>query len=404
MYLWVSQIFSQITIHMMNFLLIAHLYESTHSAIATSLLWVAYALPSIIIGPIGAASVDLMSRRKTLMVTNLLQSATVFVYIFINQQSIFIMFAIALIYSGLNQFYGPAELATLPGTVGKKMLARANSMFFTTSQVSLILGFGFAGLLQRLIGFNGTLILCASFLLIAFISVSFLSEIKPKKKMPVEFEKVLKTFFDSIIEGYTFIRTNKAVLFPLLILLGIQAVLAIMTVNLPVIAAQILGISINYSGVSVVVPAGIGALLGAVYIPSLIRKGWRKKILIEVGLLLTTFALLTISLLVPILPIALRVTITSLLIIVTGVAFVAVDIPALTFLQESTPTWFRGRVFGNLWFMSSIITILPVIFSGAISEIFGVRTLLSLMAIGIFFAFLYSIKWGQALIKTHLSI
>jgi MFS family permease len=402
MYLWSSQIFSQITIHMMNFLLITHLYESTHSAIATSLLWVAYALPSIIIGPIGAASVDLMSRRKTLMVTNLLQSATVFAYIFINQQSIFIMFAIVLIYSGLNQFYGPAELATLPGTVGKKMLARANSMFFTTSQVSLILGFGFAGLLQRLVGFNGTLMLCALFLFIAFISVSFLSEIKPKKKMPVEFEKVLKTFFDSIVEGYSFIRNNKAVLFPLLILLGIQAVLAIMTVNLPVIAAQILDISVNFSGVSVVVPAGIGALLGAVYIPSLIRKGWRKKLLIEVGLLLTTFALLTVSLLVPILPIALRVTITSLLIIVTGIAFVAVDIPALTFLQESTPTWFRGRVFGNLWFMSSIITMLPVMFSGAISEIFGVRTLLSLMAVGIFFAFLYSKKWGQGLIKTHL--
>ena len=83
--------------------------------------------------------------------------------------------------------------------------------------------------------------------------------------------------------------------------------------------------------------------------------------------------------------------------------FRSVDIPALTFLQESTPTWFRGRVFGNLWFLSSIITILPVLFSGAISEIFGVRTLLSLMAVGIFFAFLYSKKWGQGLIKAHLS-
>jgi MFS family permease len=402
MYLWVSQIFSQITINMMNFLLIAHLYEATHSTIATSLLWVAYALPSILIGPIGAASVDLVSRRKTLMITNLLQALTVFAYIFINQQSIFILYAIALVYSGLNQFYGPAELATLPGTVGKTMLARANSMFFTTTQASLIIGFGFAGLLQRLIGFNGTLILCAIFLFVAFLSVSFLTEIKPKKKLPVEFEKVLKTFFDTIIEGYTFIRTNKAVLFPLLILLGIQSVLAIMTVNLPVIAAQILGISVNYSGVSVVVPAGIGALIGAVYIPSLIKKGWRKKILIEAGLLLTTLAIITISLVVPLLPVALRVAITSFLIVLVGIAFVAVDIPALTFLQESTPNWFRGRVFGNLWFMSAIVTMLPVLFSGAVSEIFGVRTLLSLMAVGIFFIFLYSKKWGQGLISAHL--
>jgi MFS family permease len=403
LYLWASQIFSQITLNMMNFLLLAHLYEATHSTIATSLLWLSYALPALLIGPIGAASVDLMSRRKTLMVTNFLQAATVFVYIFINQQSIFILYAIAFVYSALNQFYAPAELATLPETVGKKMLARANSMFFTTSQASLILGFGFAGILQRLISFNGTLILSTSLLFIAFISVSFLAEVKPKKQLPMEFEKVLKTFFDTIIEGYKFIRSNKAVLFPLLILLGIQAILAIMIVNLPVIASQILDISVNYSGVSVVVPAGIGALLGAVYIPNLIKKGWRKKTLIEAGLALTTFAFLAIAFGIPLLPLALRVTFTSLLIIMTGIAFVAVDIPALTFLQESTPTWFRGRVFGNLWFLSSIITILPVLFSGAVSEIFGVRMLLSLMAIGIFFVFLYSKKWGQELIKVHLS-
>lgn len=403
LYLWGSQIFSQITIHMMNFLLLAHLYEATGSTIATSLLWVAYALPALFIGPIGAASVDLVSRRKTLMVTNLLQAATVFTYIFINQQSIFILYAVALIYSTLNQFYGPAELATLPGTVGKKMLARANSLFFTTSQTSLILGFGFAGLLQKWIGFDGTLILATSLLFLAFVSVSFLREIKPKKKLPVEFEKILKTFLNTIMEGYRFIKDNKSVLFPLLILLGIQAVLAIMLVNLPVIASQILNISVEYSGVSLVVPAGIGAVLGAIYIPTVIKKGWRKKRLIETGLILTVFAFLVLALGIPFLPIAARLTTTSVLIIITGIAFVAVNIPALTFLQESTPQWFRGRVFGNLWFMTSIISILPVLFTGVISEIFGVRTLLTLMAIGIFVIFLYSYRHGQGLISNHLN-
>jgi MFS family permease len=403
MYLWGSQIFSQVTIHMLNFLLLAHLYEATNSTIATSLLWVAYALPALFIGPIGAASVDLVSRRKTLMIANLLQALTVFVYIFINQQSIFILYAIALIYSSLNQFYGPAELATLPGTVGKKMLARANSLFFTTSQAALILGFGFAGILQKLIGFNGTLILATTLLFLAFVSVSFLTEVKPKKKLPVEFEKVLKTFFNTIVEGYVFIKSNKTVLFPLLILLGIQATLAIMLVNLPVIAAQILNISVSYSGVSLVVPAGIGALLGATYIPSLIKKGWRKKRLIDAGLIITVIALVAMAIGIPLLPIAVRLTFTSFLIIATGIAFVAINIPALTFLQESTPQWFRGRVFGNLWFMTSIISIIPVLFTGAISEIFGVKTLLVLMAAGILFVFLYSKKRGQILIVTHLN-
>lgn len=394
---------SQVTVNIMNFLLLARLYTTTHSSIATSLLWVSYSLPALIIGPIGAASVDLFSRRKMLMVTNLLQAATVFVYIFINQQSIFILYAIVLAYSALNQFYGPAEAAALPSTVDKSMLARANSLFFMTTQGALILGFGFAGILQKIIGFNGTVILCAFFLFIAFISVSFLGEIKPRVRLPGEFEKVLKTFFDSIVEGYEFISKNKAVLFPILILLGIQAVLAILVVSLPVIALQVLDISVNFSGVSIVVPAGIGALLGSIYVPRLIRRGWRRKILIEVGLGIITFSLLALALGIPFLPLGLRVSVTPLLIVMTGFAFVGIDIPALTFLQESTPEWFRGRVFGNLWFMTSLITIFPVLFSGTITEIFGVKTLLSLMAVGTFLVLIYSARRGQDLIEAHLT-
>lgn len=403
LYLWTSQILSQVTINIMNFLFLTHIFITTRSSIATSLLWISYSIPALIVGPFGAASVDMVSRRKTLMIANLLQALTIFLYILINQQSIFILYAIVLAYSALNQFYGPAELAALPSTVGKSMLSRANSLFFMTSQASLILGFGFAGILQRTMGYNGTLILCTIFLFIAFISVSFMQEIKPKKILPGGFEKTLKTFFDSIVEGYEFISKNKAILFPLLILLLIQASLSIVVVSLPNISSDILSIPLNYSGISVVVPAGIGALLGSIMIPKLIKRGWRKKLLIEFGLGLITFSFLTLGLGIPYLPLILRISFTPILIILTGIAFVGINIPTLTFLQESTPDWFRGRVFGNLWFMTSLVTIFPMLFSGVISEIFGVRTLLVLMGIGTFFVFLYSLKKGQGLIEAEFA-
>lgn len=382
----------------MNFLLLSHLYSTTHSAIATSLLWVSYSIPALIVGPIAAASVDLFSRRKVLMITNLLQALTVFAYIFINQQSIFILYAVVFTYSMLNQFYVPAESAALPSTVSPKMLARANSLFFMTLQATLILGFGLAGILQNIIGFNGTLILSAVFLFIAFISVSFLEEIRPKKTLPGEFEKVLKTFFNTIIEGYEFIRKNNSILFPLLILLGVQAVMTIIVVSLPIIAVKIINVSVDFAGISIAVPAGIGALLGSFYIPRMLKKGYRKKTLIDVGLCFTALSLLAISMGIPFLPQNLRISVTPILIMLTGFSFVGINIPALTFLQESTPEWFRGRVFGNLWFMSTIISIFPVLFSGAISEIFGIRTLLSLMAIGAFSVLIYSRNRGQNLI------
>ena len=238
--------------------------------------------------------------------------------------------------------------------------------------------------------------------LVPFFSIykrKFFEGRKPKEQLTGHFTKVLKSFFDTIVEGYKFITKNKDVLFPLLILLALQSALGIVVVSLPVIAVQILNISVNYSGVSIVVPAGIGALLGAFYVPRLIKQGWRKKTIIESALGLITFSLLTISLGVPLLPVLLRVMATSILIVATGFSFVGINIPALTFLQEATPEWFRGRVFGNLWFLTTLVTILPVLFSGAISQIFGVRTLLTLMAVGTLLALIYSMRRGQDLIE-----
>jgi MFS family permease len=400
-YLWASQILSAVTINIMNFLLLAKIYSTTGSSIAVSLLWLAYALPSVVFGPIGAATVDLISRRKLLMYTNLLQAITIFLTIFVDQQQIFLLYAVVLIYSILNQFYVPAESASLPSTVSVKDLPQANSLFFITVQASLILGFGFAGIIQKLVGFNGALIVCSVFLFIAFISTYFLKEIPPKKAIPEEFEKALKTFFDSIIEGYNFIKRNKNVLYPLLMLLGIQASLAIVVVSLPVIAAQILNININYSGVSIVVPAGIGAVLGSIYIPRLIKKGYRKKQVIEYSLAGVIITILSLCFAIPYLPLVYKITITPLLIILGGFSFVGINIPTLTYLQAATPEWLRGRVFGNLYFMVTIVTVFPVLFSGAITEIFGIRTMLAILALGAFVVLLYSRKHGDIMIREN---
>lgn len=398
-YIWVSQVFSQVTINMMNFLLLARLYTVTGSSIATSLLWVAFALPALIFGPIGAAVTDLVSRRKTLMVTNLLQGLTIFAYWYIGDQSIFILYAVVLIYSLLNQFYMPAEAAFVPSTVSPARLPQANSLFFITSQATIIFGFAFAGIIQNIIGFEGALILCATFLFAAFVSTSFLTEVKPQKVIPEKFEHALKTFSDSIIEGYQFIKANKQVLYPLLLLIGIQVGLSIIIISLPVVAEQILGIAVQYVGFLVVVPAGIGALTASILVPKILKKGFRKKRVIEVALFLLAFSGFLISTIVPTLPLFQRLMAAIILVCLVGVGFVGTNIPTFTFLQTETPAWLRGRVFGNLFFLGTVITVFPVLFSGTITEIFGLRTMIFLMALATFTLFTYSRRHGELMIR-----
>ncbi len=392
LYLWTSQLLSQVTVHMMNFLLLARLFTVTGSSIATALLWVAYALPSIFFGPIGAASVDLISRRKMLMWTNLLQALTVFGFIFIHESSIFLLYLVVLIYSFLNQFYVPAENASLPSVVSKDNLPQANSMFFVTQQFSLVVGFGLAGIIQRLIGFDGSLIVCSILLFIAFISVSFLPEMKPKRKIPASFESLVLAFFRSIYEGYLFIKNKKTILFPLMLLLAIQISLAIIVVSLPVITTEILKVSISYAGVLVVVPVSLGAIVGSLLIPKLLKNGWRKKRIIEYSLLMLCIVFIVMSSVSSLI-------LTPVILILLGIGFVGANIPTFTYLQEITPFEIRGRVFGNLWFLVTIATIFPVLFSGLFIELFGIRLLLILIAASALFAYYFLVKKGQTWIQ-----
>ena len=374
---------------------ICSIFNATGSSIATSLLWVSYALPAIFFGPIGAGVVDLVSRRKTLIITNFLQAVVIFLYIFGHNYSVFLLFAVVLAYSFLNQFYVPAENASLPSLVSKEKLTKANSLFFLTQQLALVIGFGFAGIIEKLIGFEGSLILASSLLFIAFLAVYLLPKMQPKKELPQNWEDLIKIFFDHLIDGYKFIKNKKTILYPIVLLFSIQVGLAIITANLPSIASEILNVSTSYVGLLVVVPAGIGAVIGSLFLSKLLKIGWRKKKIIDLSL-----AILGLSVLGLVFG---KLASTPILVVLVGIGFVGVNIPTLTFLQENTPEWLRGRVFGNLWFLITIATIFPVMFSGVISEFFGVKTLLTILSLGVILILMYSLKNGQKLIEENFN-
>ena len=157
--LWSSQILSQLSINIMNFIVLVHIFESTNSTIAASFVWVAYGVPAIIIGPIAAAAVDLFDKRKILMIANLVQAVEIFIYAILLRKFIYLSYGIVAAYSLMDQLYVPAESASLPSLVNKKNLAQANGLFFISAQSAALLGFGMAGLINEVIGFQITMLL-----------------------------------------------------------------------------------------------------------------------------------------------------------------------------------------------------------------------------------------------------
>jgi len=402
-YLWTSQVLSQLTINIMNFLLLIRLYERTGSSIATSFLWIAYALPAILIGPIAAASVDIFDRKKMLVVANLLQSIAIFIYAFLHETSFFLLYGIVVTYSFFNQFYVPAEAASLPSLVKKKSLPQANGLFFLTQQAALVVGFGFAGLLNHTLGFSYSLYLCSFFLLLAFISVSFLPTMRTRERMPRSFEKALFKFFSRMIEGYRFIRENRSILLPFILMMGLSVSLSVIVVSMPVLAEDIFRISVNSAGVMIAVPAGIGAAIGTFIVTRLLNKGWRKKRTIETFLMIMASILFIFTFILPEITNIFRIVLGTACVLLIGLSFVGILIPSQTFLQEKTPGGLRGRVFGNFWFLVTVATVFPVLFSGAITEIFGIRLLIFLLTALVMAALFFSKKYGQSVIDDGLS-
>ena len=379
-FLWLSQVLSQLSINIMNFVFLIKLFETTGSAISTSLLWVAFSLPAILIGPFASAIVDLTDKRKMLFFTNLFQALTIFIYAIFPNANIFVLYEVVFIYSLLNQFYVPAEAASLPSILPKEKLTQGNSLFFLTQQGSLILGFAVAGLIKHYLGFNNTLLVCAFFLFIAFVSTTFLPKLISGTKVPNEFEEAVAKFFSHVFGGYKFIKNERKVLAPVLLLLGFQVALQISIVEVPIIAKNLLFIPLNTAGIYLLVPAGIGAILGALLLPKLIAKGWRKKRVIDNSLLIIGVIILAFTFIIPNLSYYFRVFLSFISIMLLGLSFFGVIVPSQTYLQEWTPKELRGRVFGNFWFLVAVCSVVPVVFAGSVVEILGVKFFLFIIS------------------------
>lgn len=396
-YLWISQILSQLTIQLMNFLIIVKLFESTGSSIVSSFIWIAYAIPAIIAGPIGAAWVDMADKKSTLMITNFLQAMTILFYALVGDYYLFLSYMVVMVYSFFNQFYIPAEAASLPSVVRREDLARANGLFFLTQQASILVGFGAASVLRETVGFEFAFIIAAVSLFIAFISVSFLPQMSTRKQTFKHFEDEVGKFFERIAEGYHFIKDNKRILLPFVLMVGLHVAVSVTAVSLPVIATEILKIRASSSGYIVVIPAGIGAILSTIFIPEIIKKV-RKRDFIEKSLLVVSFIVWGIAFGVPYFHPSIKVGVAMMLFALVGFAAAGIFVVSQTYLQEKTPSELMGRVFGNFWFVATIATIIPVPLLATVSDLLGVRAPFFILGLGGFAAYILALTKGRRLL------
>lgn len=392
--LWTNQILVQLSYNALNFTLIIWVFRLTGSNTANAALLFSIYLPAVIFGLFSGVLVDLLDRRNIMRTINILLAISFFSLIFFKFNYSAILF-IAFFINALGQFYSPAEASAIPLIVKKEQLLTANSMFSTTLYSCFLLGFGLAGPLINhlgvdfIFGFGGALLFVGFLFSLKFPSIKATADQEGRKLISALQRKNLQLIkevgMSEIKQTIELIRGKLSVLSSIFILAGIQMVIGILAVLMPGFLEKALQINAADASYILIIPLGLGIVLGGLVLSRLgcrfVRRRLVGQAIVFGGLLL--FLVGVAPLVSPAikhfphprpLPFFYQLPLSKVLAVgsfLMGIAMVSILVPSQTVLQENTPKEDRGKVFSVLGVAMSGLSLLPVLLSGVLADLFG---------------------------------
>jgi MFS family permease len=184
-----------------------------------------------------------------------------------------------------------------------------------------------------------------------------------------------------VAEGYRYLTRHHEVLEPFWLLLAGQGLLSVVIVNVPAVATVLVRIPASAAGAAIVAPFAAGALIGAIQAPRLLAGGTRRRRLIESSLLVLGMSLAGLITVVPALSGWLRIAFGATFSAIFGSAIIGLLVPARSALLEGAPGGYQGRIFGSLSVLVNLVSIGPVVFSGTVGHLTGVRVPLGVLGL-----------------------
>ena len=368
---------------MVNFTALLILAERTHSPFIQAQFYTALTIPAIIFGLIAGPIVDITNRKRLILITYLLLSILFFLYIF-SVNNIFFILALAFLTSSVARFFIPAEAATIPLIVERKILNHANSFFLFTLLGSVLLGYSIAGPIIQTFGGLKTqgeivpFLLSVPVLLLGFILVSGLKAIKINKPDVPQghiFRKTFHLFLQTVSE----VRTNKRVSLPLLLLVFIELMIGLLSVVLLEYVRRFLVLPLTSITYVLMGPLVLGLVIGVALLGRVeINLGRRKSIF------LSLIATGVILILIGVSPALLDTFSTRIVAVISaffiGILIVMIAVQARTILQINAKEQMHGRIFSFLDVLIAIAIPVPVLITGFLAD--RVSLLATLIFIG----------------------
>lgn len=364
--LWLAQVVSQIAINMMAFVLVLRVYQTTSSNTAVSLLILTIGIPAIFFGAMFGTLVDRWDKRNVMVVTNLVRMVLLLGF-FASSETLAWVYLLVLAISITTQFFVPSEGPTIPRLVPREYLLTANALFTFTYYTSVMIGFILSGPVLRFFGPHNVFLFLAFCLALAAVFVAQIpSEGKKNGKIELS-KKELWNFWQDFLKGLHFISKKDEVSGAMFLLTASQALIASMAILTPGFAHRVLQIEVADASYTILGPAAIGMISGALFVGQFGRKIDKKK-LMNLGIISTGIFLLLLATLVKwgSLPLAV------ILLFFLGAANALIAVPCNAILQEKAPAEIQGRIYGVLTSLIGGAAILPVVITGLAADVFGI--------------------------------
>jgi predicted MFS family arabinose efflux permease len=216
--LWLGQVVSQLGDWFDTIALYTIILNLTGSGRDVGLLLVARFVPSFVFGPLSGVLADRFSRRKIMIVSDLLRAFVVLGFIFVRRaDQLWIIYVLTVAQLGLSTFFEPAKTAVIPSIVSDRELVAANAITSVTWSVMLTFGAFVGGVITGWFGTNVAFVLDAGTYLLSALLIARvrIPPREPREKSKLTVNRALG--ISETIEGMRYVKERPRVLALLLV-------------------------------------------------------------------------------------------------------------------------------------------------------------------------------------------
>jgi MFS family permease len=219
--LWAGQLISLFGDRLHQLALVAVVWISTGSELATGLVFFAATLPNLLLGPIAGTLVDRWDRKEVLIVSDILRAAIVLLIPLAAMTDVLLVYPMIFAVTTISLFFRPARVAILPRIVEERDLLTANSAMWVGETLADVFGYPLAGIFVAVLGsavplafwVDGATYLASAVLLTA-IAVRALTpaEVKAEADERAAAPESRLRFVGELTAGWRFLRSESVLL------------------------------------------------------------------------------------------------------------------------------------------------------------------------------------------------